>query len=79
MINLKVEIAILTKLPSLTQRAIRKLERAGIRVVSIERSGNRAMVYGTLSVRSTVPPTAKPSSVWDTMVPWSENRTPYPR
>lgn len=51
MITLEVEITILAKLPSLTQPAIRKLERAGIRVVSVERSGNRVTVYGTLSVR----------------------------
>lgn len=52
MIELKVEIIIKAKLASLTQAAITKLERGGVRVVTIERSAKRCTVHGTLRVRA---------------------------
>lgn len=53
MISLEVEIVIKAKLPSLTQRAIRKLERGGVVVTSVDTSANRCTVHGTLKVRAT--------------------------
>jgi len=53
MITLEVEIVIKAKLPSLTQRAIRKLERGGVVVTSVDTSANRCTVHGTLKVRAT--------------------------
>lgn len=55
MITLEVQISILAKLPSLTQRAIRKFERAGVSVVSVERSRNRVTIQGTLKVKAASP------------------------
>lgn len=54
-ITLEVQISILAKLPSLTQRAIRKFERAGVSVVSVERFRNRVTVLGTLKVLARKP------------------------
>lgn len=52
MVELEVEVIIKTRMASLTQRAIHKLERAGVRVVSVERSANRATIHGTLRVKA---------------------------
>lgn len=55
MISVDVQVIVQTRMASLTQRAIKKLERSGIRVVSVERSANRATVYGTLKVKAKEP------------------------
>lgn len=52
MITLEVQVVVQTRMASLTQRAIKKLERSGIRVVSVERSANRATVHGTIQVKA---------------------------
>lgn len=55
MVELEVEVIVHTRMVSLTQRAIKKLERSGVRVVTVERSANRATVRGKLLVMAKVP------------------------
>lgn len=55
MVELEVEVIVHTRMVSLTQRAIKKLERSGVRVVTVERSANRATVRGKLLVMARVP------------------------
>lgn len=55
MITLEVQVVVQTRMASLTQRAIAKLERSGISVVSVERTANRATIHGTLKVKAKEP------------------------
>lgn len=55
MVELEVEVIVHTRMVSLTQRAIKKLERSGVRVVTVTRTQNRATVRGKLLVMARAP------------------------